>query len=131
VQGLSLEKSKRLRRDDSSAILRGHAGQQPAGAQAKSNIGRMFLLTQCHCSRARGSLELDFNEASEDVPRSNAKAVGPRVIPANVHQPDETALPATRNRKCPRELGAVELLVVVLPVHLPRTPSVFQRLDEP
>jgi hypothetical protein len=50
-----------------------------------------------------------------------------RVIPADVRQPDEAALPATRNGKYASKPAAVELLVVFLSPALP----VRRRLDEP
>jgi hypothetical protein len=36
----------------------------------------------------------------KDLPRGNAETVIPEVIPANVREPEEAALPAARNRKC-------------------------------
>jgi hypothetical protein len=47
----------------------------------------------------------------EDLARRNHKAVISTVIPADVHQPDEAALPAARSRKCAGKIGVVELLV--------------------
>jgi hypothetical protein len=53
------------------------------------------------------------------------------VIPADVHQPDEVALPAARNRKCVSTPGTVELLVVLLAGGLMPAFPVCRRLDEP
>jgi hypothetical protein len=52
------------------------------------------------------------------------------VIPADIHEPDEAALLAARNRKRARKIGAVELLVV-LAGDLPPALPVRRRLDEP
>jgi hypothetical protein len=69
------------------------------GMHAKSDIGGIGRL---------------LKKAPEDLPRRDVKAVIPTVVPADIHQPDETALPAARNRKCTGKIFAVELLVVLL-----------------
>jgi hypothetical protein len=68
-----------------------------------------------------------LDEAPEDLPRRNVNGVIPPVVPADVHQPDEAALPATRNGKCAKKPLAVEQLVVLLAGDIP----VRRRLDEP
>jgi hypothetical protein len=55
----------------------------PARAESEIDIGRIGLL----------------DEAPEDLPGRNQWLVIPEVIPADVHQPDQTTLTATRNRK--------------------------------
>jgi hypothetical protein len=76
-----------------------------------------------------------LNEAPEDLPTINDKAVIPEVVLANVHQPDEAALPAARDRKCACKPLAVELLVAqpatTFAVHLPPARTVQGRLDDP
>jgi hypothetical protein len=68
-----------------------------------------------------------LNEASQDLTRRNHKSVISELIPANVHQLNEAALPAARNCKASREIPAVEFLVVDLTPGLP----VRRRLDGP
>jgi hypothetical protein len=55
-----------------------------------------------------------FDDAPEDLPRRNVKAITPQVVPADVDQPDEAALPAARNGKCACKQAAIELRVVLL-----------------
>jgi hypothetical protein len=62
-----------------------------------------------------------LEEGPEDLPPINAKAVTPKAIPADVHQPHEAALPAARNRKCACKRLAAELVVVLLAGDLPPT----------
>jgi hypothetical protein len=76
----------------------------PAGAESKREIGGIGRL---------------LDEAPEDLPCRNLELVTPEVIPADVHQPDEAALPAARNRKCASKISAVEALVVLLAGNLP------------
>jgi hypothetical protein len=40
-----------------------------------------------------------LDETPEDLPRRNPEVVIPGVVSADVHQPNEAALPAARNRK--------------------------------
>jgi hypothetical protein len=71
------------------------------------------------------------DEAPEDLPRGDHKAVIPGVIFADVYQPDETAFPATRNLKCGSKQFTVEVFVVLLAGDLLLVLPVRQRLDEP
>jgi hypothetical protein len=78
-----------------------------------------------------GGIGRSLDEAPEDLPRRDAKNVIPKVIPDDVHQPDEAALPAARNRKCATKPLAVELLIFLLVGDLPPILPVHRRLDEP
>jgi hypothetical protein len=53
------------------------------------------------------------------------------VIPADVHQPDEPALSATRNRKCASKIEVIELPVILLAGDFLPVFSVHRRLDKP
>jgi hypothetical protein len=46
-----------------------------------------------------------LDEAPEDLPRRNAKEVIPVVIPPDVHQPDQAALPPSATANVPVKLG--------------------------
>jgi hypothetical protein len=83
---------------------------------AKSDIGEIGRL---------------LDKVPEDLPRSNHKAVNPIVVPADIHQPDEAALSAARNRKCGGKSAAVQLSVVLLAGDLPPALPVRRRLVEP
>jgi hypothetical protein len=72
-----------------------------------------------------------LDEAPEDLTGSNAKEITAAVISADVHRPDEAALPAARNRKSASEILAAELLVVLLAGDLPPLLPVPRRLDDP
>jgi hypothetical protein len=72
-----------------------------------------------------------LKEVPEDLPRRNHKLVTPEVIPADVHQPDESELLAARNRKCAGKPVAVELLVVLLAGDLLPVLPIRRRFDEP
>jgi hypothetical protein len=72
-----------------------------------------------------------LTEASEDLPCRNVKAVIPVVIPADVHQPDEAAVPAASNRKCACKKHVAELFAVLLAGDIPLAIPVRRRLDEP
>jgi hypothetical protein len=71
-----------------------------------------------------------LDEVLEDLPSRNHKLVTPEVIYADIHQPDEPALLAARNRKCAGEPVAVELLVVLLAGDLLSVLPVRRRFDE-
>jgi hypothetical protein len=86
------------------------------GTYAKSDIGGIGRLLE---------------EVPEDLPRRNVKAVTPTVVPADVHDPDEAALLAIRNRKCSSQKAAVELLIVLLAGDLSPALPVFRHFDEP
>jgi hypothetical protein len=60
-----------------------------------------------------------LDNSPEDLPRRNASAVTPGVIPADVHKSDEAALLTARNRKCACRPEAVELLVILFAGDLP------------
>jgi hypothetical protein len=66
--------------------------------------------------------------APEDLPSGNPKAVTPRVIPTDVHEPDEVAARAVHNRKC----AANPVTIIVLSAgDLPPSFPVRRRFDEP
>jgi hypothetical protein len=64
----------------------------PARAESEIGIGQIRHL---------------LDEAPENLPRRNREAVIPAVVPADVHKPDKTALPA-RNRKCACNIQGVQ-----------------------
>jgi hypothetical protein len=53
------------------------------------------------------------------------------VVLADVHQPDEAALPATSKRKCATSKCAIELSVIFLAGDLPPALPIRRRFDEP
>jgi hypothetical protein len=61
-----------------------------------------------------GGIDCLLDEAPEDPPLRKAKCVIITVIPANVHQPDQSDLPVIDNRKHASEPPAVDLFVVLL-----------------
>jgi hypothetical protein len=60
-----------------------------------------------------GGISHSLEAAPEDLPRGNPKAITPRVIPADVHEPDETAIRAICNRKCASHPAAIDAIVVL------------------
>jgi hypothetical protein len=91
--------------------------------------GVAVLEAECQEMGERGFCLLD--EGPEELPRRNAKAVVPVVIPADLHEPDEAALLAVRDGESASKLRAVELLLVLLAGNLPPVLPVRRRLDEP
>jgi hypothetical protein len=81
-------------------------------------------------TREIGGIGRLLDELPEDLPRRNVNGVIPAVVPADVHQPDETALPAARNPKCGSKPLAIELLVALLAGDLPPALPLHRRLDE-
>jgi hypothetical protein len=85
-----------------------------------------------HISPASRAGELAVDSSTpEDLPRVNPKAVIPEVIPASVHQPDDAALLAARNRKRASRTRSVDLLAVLIAGDLPPVLPVRRCLDEP
>jgi hypothetical protein len=60
-----------------------------------------------------------LDNSPEDLPRRNASAVTPGVIPADVYKSHEAALLTARNRKCASKLEALDLLVILFAGDLP------------
>jgi hypothetical protein len=66
-----------------------------------------------------GAITCSFDKVPEDLPYLNAKAVTAPVIPADVHQPDESARLALSDRKWSSQLCAIEFIAVFLVVDFP------------
>jgi hypothetical protein len=78
-----------------------------------------------------GRISRLLDEVPEDLTRRNVEAVTPEVIHADIHEPDEPALLAARNRKCAGKPVAVQLLVVLLAGNLLPVLPVRRSLNEP
>jgi hypothetical protein len=98
----------------------GAYGNHPnSAAKNATDLETDFVIQSVYCDR------------SEDLPPRNQKLVIPVVIPADVHQPDEAALHATRNHKCASRQPAVDLAVVLLAGNLPPVLPVRPDLNQP
>jgi hypothetical protein len=67
----------------------------------------------------------------EDLSRRNHNQVTTPVVPADVHQSNEVALPVARNRKYATKMTAVQLLIGLLTGDLQSVLLVGRHLDEP
>jgi hypothetical protein len=66
-----------------------------------------------------GAITCLFDKVPEDLPCLNAKALTAPVIPADVHQPDESARLALSDRKCSSQLCVIEFIAVFLVIDFP------------
>jgi hypothetical protein len=82
---------------------------------ALSWISFLTLCDRAESERDTGGIGRLLDKAPEGLPPRNYKTVIPAVIAADVHQPDEAALPASGNRKCASKPPSIDLLVAILP----------------
>jgi hypothetical protein len=97
-------------------------------------FGRLMELARLSRARSEsgiGEFGHSLEAAPEDLPRGNPKTVTPRVIPADVHEPDEAAIPPVRNHKCASSPAAIDAIVVLFAGYLPPSFPILRRLDEP
>jgi hypothetical protein len=98
------------------------ASEQSAGATPPARV---------ESERDTGGIGRLLDEVPEDLPGRNEMAVIPAVIPGNVHEPNEAAVAATRDRKCACKPVSVELIVALLAGEIPSLLPVRRCLDEP